>query len=369
MAASRYADALEGYRDAARTTVIGTRGRAVESAVAPAGDESLLIRSQELEDAAAQGLASGDGDVRELAALQLAGSAALDVATALDLLGGPPPRAAEAAVSGSSFDAVYAELRDVLEAPTALGARAAAPAPAKPSAAEAGAEPLAALGLAAGKAIDDIGGDARTIAKHGIDGLVALPGDVLLGAFTQAADKLVGPLAQGLDGVVRLAVRHLAKAVSKLLRLLGPLERPARKWLEKTLSGLAKDALARWAVDGALELERVRADVVATIEGADAGADDRRVDAGRKELAALSARFGRHERVIGVLARVLDKLRGVLLGLAAWAGAAIAGVYVLMLSYGIWVAGDFVDWYRTQVDGTLDFVAGVRTTVRLAVAA
>jgi hypothetical protein len=369
MAASRYADALEGYRDEARTTLIGSRGRAVESGVAPSDHESLMIRSQELEDAAAQGLASGDGDVREMAAMQLAGSAALDVAMALDLLGGEPPRAAEAAVPGTSFDAVYAELRDVLEAPTALGARAAAPAPARPSAAEAGAEPLAALGLAAGKAIDDIGVSARTIAGHGIDGLVALPGDVLLGAFSQAADKLLGPLSQQVGGVVQLAVRHLGKAVSKLLRLLGPLERPARKWLEETLGGLAKDALARWAVEGALELDRVRADVTAMIESADAGADDHRVDAGRKELSSLSARFGRHERVIDVLARVLGKLRGVLLGLAGWAGAAIAGVYVLMLAYGIWVAGDFVDWYRTQVDGALDFVAGVRETVKLATAA
>src|SRR5688500_17834776 len=101
MAASRYADALEGYRDEARATLIGSRGRALESGVAPSGQESLMIRSQELENAAAQGLASGDGDVREMAAMQLAGSAALDVAMALDMLGGEPPRAAEAAVPGT----------------------------------------------------------------------------------------------------------------------------------------------------------------------------------------------------------------------------------------------------------------------------
>jgi hypothetical protein len=54
----------------------------------------VLIRSQELEDAAAATLSSGGRDVRELAALQLAGGAALDLDAAADILAPPALEAA-----------------------------------------------------------------------------------------------------------------------------------------------------------------------------------------------------------------------------------------------------------------------------------
>jgi hypothetical protein len=41
----------------------------------------------------------------------------------------------------------------------------------------------------------------------------------------------------------------------------------------------------------------------------------------------------------------------------------MAGVYALVLLYGVWVGGDFLDWRRTREDGALDMVAGVRSVV------
>ena len=88
-----FGDALQEYNRTAATLFAasgdaGLAGDAVERA------EELLVHSQELERTAAADLASGDADVRELAALQLAASAALDVATAAELIQLRAPAAA-----------------------------------------------------------------------------------------------------------------------------------------------------------------------------------------------------------------------------------------------------------------------------------
>jgi hypothetical protein len=174
---------------------------------------------------------------------------------------------------------------------------------------------------------------------------------------------------QEVKGAAQLAVRLVAKAVSKLLRLLGPAAAPARKWLTERLGDLLKEKATAFFVGRALQVDDVRREVAGMIDAASPSVPGGAVDGVRKEVASLAKRFGRHERVIAALAKVLGKVRGILLGLVAWAAAAVAGVYALMLAYGIWVAGDYLDWRRTTADGRLDLVAGVRATVRLGVAA
>jgi hypothetical protein len=363
MVESRYIAALEAYREGTRGAIGGPSG-ALEAQPADGSQDDVLIRSQELEDAAAVTLSSGDGDVRELAALQLAGGAALDLAAAVDLLA---PSALEAA-GGGEFERTYAELQDVLQLDPALGARATVP-PAQERALEAGGTPLEELRGAAHASIDGIAADATKIAGYAVDGFIALPADALLGGLAAQADKLLGPVFQELKGAARLAVRLVAKAVSKLLRLLGPAAAPARKWLSERLGDLIKDKATAFFVGRALQVDDVRREVTGMIDGASPAVPGGAVDGVRKEVASLASRFGRHEHVIAALAKVLGKVRGILIGLVAWAAAAVAGVYALMLAYGIWVAGDFLDWQRTTDDGRLDLVAGVRSTVRLGVAA
>jgi hypothetical protein len=367
MPESPFAAVVDGFRSEAR---VALAPRSALEAEGPAPDPAdLLSRSQEIEDTAARSLDSGDGDVRELAAMQLAAGAALDLAAAADLLE-PPSRPAFEAQGPAvmQVEQVAAELQAILEAPPALGARASAP-EIETSPLEAGAEPLPALEAAARKSIDEISGDAGRIAGHAIGGLVALPTDALIGAFADAADKLLGPVYHQVTGAARWAMRHVGKAISKLLRVLGPLEGPARKWLEKAIGGLTRDKLTAWAVDKALGVDRVSDEVKSLVAGATPPGDAARLRAAGTELGSLASRFGRHELVIRVLAKILGKLRAVILGLVGWAAAALAGVYVLMLSYGIWMAGDYLDWLRTAEQGRLDFVGGVRTTVRLAVTA
>jgi hypothetical protein len=158
-------------------------------------------------------------------------------------------------------------------------------------------------------------------------------------------------------------VRHIAKAVSKLLRLLGPLESKVRDWLTKKLGDATADTLTAFAVDAALETKRLRADIKERIAAVSGTVDGDRLDAASSEVASLAARFGRHEKVITVLVKVLGWVRPKLVALAPWAAAAVAGVYALVLGYGVWVGGDYVDWYRTKEEGRLDLVDGVRTTV------
>lgn len=322
----------------------------------------LLAHSQDMEAAAGRNLVAGESDVRELAALQLAAGAAIDVAAATDLLRREGLIETDAALSeGSEVDAAYADLSDILEADPVLGTRQGLPPP--PEGAVLLDDPGGPLKAAADKAIDDIAGTAAGIAGHAVDGLRALSLDAIIGAFGQAADRLIGPIVDKVRGFVKLAVRALSKAVSKLLRILGPLEGPARKWLGEKLAGITQDKVVEFVVEHVLDVAEVRLAVSERIGKIPPSTEPDRLEATAGELHSLAARFGRHGKVIAVLAKILEKLRGAILALASWAAAAMAGVYALVLVYGVWVGGDFLDWGRTREDGALDMVAGVRSVI------
>jgi hypothetical protein len=336
------------------------------------GGTRLVRHSQELEDAAATGLDAGDADVRDAAAAQIAALAALDLAAAVDLLK-RADAAEEAAmeVAPSTFDDTYGELQTILETDPALGARAAVPSPPPLDSAALDVDvagSLASLGSEATAAIDSIVEDAGDIAGHAVDGLKGLSGAALLGAFLEAADKLLGPVADRVRRLVKLAVKKILQAVSKLLRLLGPAEEKARKWLKDKLLGAGQDKVIDFAIGRALQVARIRAEVAGMIATAPSDLDPARLEAARGEVESLVKRFGRHELVIRVLSRLLGWVDDALIKLAGWVAPALGGVYVLMLSYGVWVAGDFVDWYRTDDEGRLNLVAGVRSVVSSVVA-
>jgi hypothetical protein len=354
-----YDAALADYRRAVRATLAPRAGL---EAAADSELEGLLIRSQAVERDAAQDLKAGDADVRELAALQLSGGAALDLAMAADLLDRAEGGAALAA-GPSRFEEVSRDLDDILSAPTALGIRELV-GPGRPSARAALEEDaLGRLAAAADDAIEQIAGNAKKIADHGVDGLVELGAEAVLGALGAAADQLLGGLYDKVKRLVRAAVRHIAKAVSKLVRLLGPLESKVREWLGEKLGDATAKTLTAFAVDAALETKRLRGEIAQRIDAVAGPVDDDRLNAASSEVASLTDRFGRHQHVIAVLAKVLVWVRPKLVALASWAAAAVAGVYLLVLGYGVWVGGDYVDWYRTKEEGRLDLVDGVRTTV------
>jgi hypothetical protein len=218
---------------------------------------------------------------------------------------------------------------------------------------------------AATQAIDAIAGDARGIANHAVDGALDIPADMLLGAFDDAAERLLGTAFKRAKHVVKAAIKAIIKALAKLLRVLGPLEEPVRKWLQKKLGEFSKEKLIAFGVDAALGLDELRADVARRIAGGPEPADP---DGAVASLESLAGRFAWHERIIGVLTKILRKVQGKLIQLAGWVAPALAGVYALVLGYGVWVAGDHLDWSRTEDEGLFDRVDGVRGIVAAALA-
>jgi hypothetical protein len=285
------------------------------------------------------------------------------MATAADLIQQSDPSGAaleDAGPPGAIYEATFADLAPVLRANTALGARLAL-------AALSGPEDLALdaagdLRTAVHDALKGISDDAAAIAGYAVDGLKGIPGDALLGAFGTAADKLLTRVVPQIGQYKRRVVKYVVKAVSKLLRVLGPFEERARKWLADKRDDVTQDKIVAFVVDTALELPRLRKELDDALPRA-AQTDPGRLDAAAGQVGDLARRFGHHELVIRTLAKLVEKVRGWLLALAQWAAAALAGVYVLVMVYGIWVAGDFLDWYRTRQEGRLDLVDGVRSVV------
>ncbi len=363
MAIDRFAEALRVYRAASPPGGI-ERGAALEDEAGVALPVDRLVASQELEHAAARDLAAGDADVREAAALKLLALAALDLADAVDAL--PTDRAALAADDGpSEWEKTYEVVADVLERPAALGV----PARVVPPFAALGADDVdpaaaaAALRTAAGKAIDAIGTDAATIADDAIGGLLKIPEDAIFQALGQTADRLLTLARDRASAALKATLRFVSKAASKLLRLLGPREPAARKFLEKQLGGVTREKLTSFAVARVLDADEVRAAVDTAIDTAGVAAAPASLQAGAAAVEQIGARFKRHREVVHLLTALLGHVQGVLLKLGGWAAAALAGVYLLALAYGVWVAGDFLDWKRTTEDGVLDLVDGVRSTV------
>jgi hypothetical protein len=376
MAGGTYGAALDSYAQHA----IKMRTRSAFEAAGGQEAQALqgLTRSQELENALAQELSSGDAGIQELASAQLAAAAALDLANAAELLQAAENGGAVSPLEAgktSLFQETYGELSSVLEAEPALGARGVPSgngtleaAQARRSPLEARSDPAAKLSAASTTAIDAIVDDAEKITGYAVSGLTGIGLDTFVGALGDTADRLLSPLIDKAKRLVGIALKFVVKAVAKLLRLLGPFEKPAREWLGKKLEGVTRDKIVEFAVGRALGVDDIKSAVQQAIDGANGSLDDDRAETAEGELKSLADRFGRHELVIKVLAKLLGKVRSAVLALAAWAPAALAGVYLLVLSYGIWVAGDFLDWHRTTTDGALDRVGGVRTVVQLATA-
>jgi hypothetical protein len=368
-----FTEALGSYREAAGT-LYDADERQVEQ---PARE--LLVHSQEVERAGAAGLAAGDADVRELAAVQLAAGAALDLAMAADLLtrtdalsrGEVAERLAVDDAEGSAVTWTYDQLDALLAASPALGMRTLIDDEKKGVTASGGAPAaLESLRDAATKAIADIEEDATAIAQDCVERLLDLPAAALLGAADGGADKLLGPVYSAAKGqvkrVARIAIKFVMKAVSKLLRVMGPFEDGARAWLVKKLGGLTKGALTAFVVGHALQIDAIRDSVEGKIGEAEQAPDKvvpDRLETASGELSSLSSRFAKHRKVIDLLTKLLGKVSGAILRLATWAAVALAGVFVLILCYGIWVAGDYLDWFRAKSEGRLDFVDGVRAIV------
>lgn len=355
---SGYRDALDRYVDASRTLGDSPDVERVSA---------LLVASEELERQAALGLLAGEADVRELASAQLLAAAALDVSIAADMI------ALETGEGRERFEATYSESYQLLEAEPGLGMRALF---FTEGMGAIGASPVTAGELrgVATSAIDEIAVGAVAIADACGSGLTDLVGTAVLGALADvaqvAAGQLLGPIYHHVSGRARVALRLLAKGVAKVLRALGPLVEQARSWLLGWLDDtFLSDARAR-IVRGVLDVSAVQDAVNQEVARAEqeGRALSARAEGAHAELSTLDRRFDKHRAAIERIAWLLGLIAGALVALTPWALAAIAGVYALLLAYGLWVAGDYLDWTRITPGTWLDRVVGVYGCVRAGVA-
>lgn len=377
MAETAYAEALGAYRDAA-TGLFAQQREVLAEAQTPALEpyaearaEELVRRSAQLEAAAADAARSGDPDVRELANLQLSALAALDLAAADDLLTGAAQEGQAMLESeASTWAQAHAELSPLLELSPMLGySQLLAERPEEGLLDEDVATARAELLERAGTAIDEIIAQAAGGTAKAVEGLAGMGGGTLLKAASETADLLLGQLARQARRLVRWAVKLVTKAVSKLLRILGPqLEKAVRKqvggWLAQLKLTDALDTALKWLYDDQV----LKAEAQARVQSAPDALGAAPFKQTKADLDDLVGRFGWHARILGWIAKALEKLQGKLMALAPWAPVAVAAVWLLMLGYAVVVGGDHLDWHRLGDEGTFDVVLGVRRTVDIGLA-
>jgi hypothetical protein len=365
------AESWAAYEEAAAELYGVARGEVAQADVRlsaeMATDERLgqeLAASLALEDDLSRRLGAGDEEVRDLAAAQLAGAAAVDLALASDLLdlAAAEERGAAALDAGEpgSFGEATARVRGLLELDAVPGASGEVEE-------RAALEEMTpdALKERVSAALDQIKKDAGEAGQEGVSGLIGLRGDSdkLLAALSQRADRILGQVASKARRWIRWAVRKLSSGVSKLLRILpDPIEKWVRKRLKDLIGELEDGTLLGKLLDLLWDVTRIKAETGKTIDAA-AGLPSHRLDAVAGQVDALAKRFTWHRRAIEAIGWVLGKLRGKIIALGWWGPAALGAVYALFVGYAIVVGGDHVDWFRVEDDSGLDLVVGVRRTV------
>lgn len=321
----------------------------------------VIERSGQLGSAAEAGLAADDPAVRELAELQLVAAAALDLLVADDLA-----RADENAVAVVERSSVTPprELFEILATPQEAGIAAVSGLNRIGERWAGSGDPRKDVMTAVDAVLEDILDEAAKASGALTTGLLEISVLPLKEAAAAVGHELLERLGERVSLVLRKAVALVVKAIEKLASLLGQDARDAAReeavdWLDR----LKKGEVLRALLSLLYEPNRITADIREMVEGGHADAQALREIAAR--LDELSVRFAKHRRAIEWLARGLAVVRGWLLSLQPWGPLALVSAHVTALGYVVYLGGDYSDWYRTGSSKRLDFVAGVRTIVRL----
>ena len=367
--------AWNGYREAMEALYRGAGGPGPSERgdVAIATDQlderaaAVVQESERLHRELAGSLATDDLDQRELAALKLLAAAAYDLSVATDLmrideegLGIEPERAAGSEILTDP------DLRRILDVPLEAGtpgvvqveraARSKDPAEARLNLEE----------RIAGY-IEDIPDRAARVTSQAFAGMVDLGTGVLPAAVALPAQEILARLPDNVTRLGRQAARLVATAIEKLRSAIGgEQEAEARKQVGQLLKELTDE---RGRVAGLLarlyEAKRIEVEVEQVLGAAvQLGADQ--YNEANQKLEELLSRHQTTTMVLTWVTRGLALAKGPLLLSPPWGPAALGAGYVAVLGYGVFVGGDYLDWYRTGDVGWLDRVQGLRTTIRAA---
>jgi len=351
---SQAQDAWNGYREAAfslhAATAAEGAGAIQESAV-----DDLLARSDALESALAEHLSSDDGDVRQLAALQLQAAATFDIDRA-NLLAASEDEVAPAATLS---DDELGELDRILSTDTNLGITAVLDDPGpRATLAQAPALPQAVndyIDAIVASAADKSGAVLNT-------GLALIPWGQIGDAIGKGADSALSDASSGLGWLKRKAVSLLRKGVRKLIDALGVIPGPLKDLLKGWLGDLEKGAIG-FLLGKAYDVDDRKKELAARLPSS---IPDTCAQAARQELDTLRAAWDKRMGTVGTLAKVMSAAGGWFAHLSPPATEVAFGALVVVVTgYVVVAGGDYLDWH--EGGGPLDLVPGVGAVVNRAV--
>ncbi len=381
MSTQNYQSAWTAYRDAVAglyarpLTAMAERG---EGDIVATPDlvnraQTLVSRSQQLGEAAASSLALPDPNQRELAQLQLLAAAAMDLSIANDLV-----RRAEAGVPdevverGATLPTTLRELQSVLSIPTEQGIQALmktarlmerGAAPTDPQAAK------AALRETVESALADIREDAAAVGQAAFVALAELPTPPIQQAASAVLSELMLKVGESASALVSKAASLVVQAIDKLMAALGKeAQDAARQQAAEWIKDLQKGTLFDTLLKQLYEPELIQKDVDKALEQTSDGTTAEPFNTASQRVSELAAKFRKQKQVLTYVIHGLTFARPWLMTLPPWGPLGITAAYVVGIGYIVYAGGDYVDWFRTGATERLNFVPGVRTLVRQALA-
>lgn len=377
MATQDYQATWDAYREAVDrlyerpVAAMAERGEGDIARVADIDERAQAVadRSEELGQAAVQGLESTDPDQRELAELQLLAAGATDLAVANDLVRlaeeGVPSEVVE---RGPTLPATITELQDILATPPEAGIRSLMREELEAERTVGSADLTTAkqaLRDVAEGAITDIRDDAADAAQVSFLSLTAMPVPPIQEAANIAINALMATVGEKVSLLLRGAARLVVQAIDKILKALGKeAQDEARKKAAGWIEDLQKGTLIESLLDRAYQRTKIQEDVNQQIDSAPEtlGADP--FNTASTRVAELATKFRKQKRVVTLLVRGLAFAKTWILTIQPWGPLALTAAYVASIGYVVYAGGDYVDWFRTGSSERLDFVPGVRSVVR-----
>jgi len=209
-----------------------------------------------------------------------------------------------------------------------------------------------------------------------LTGIVSAAGDLSVSSMTGAVNFGLGSAQTLASGAVSEVLRHVPDAVSFALRaaarvvveairklwaafgkdVQGKIEEQADGWLKKIWNN---GALVTGLLTELYNLDALTNELTQAI--ANASRQSNFNDANRA-CSELEARYTKIKSVLDWILRGLGWLKGPLMGAIPWGPVAAYAIFVGIVGYAVYSAGDYIDAARFRSE-RLDHVVGVRTVV------
>lgn len=374
MTTERYHEAWGSYRDAL-TRIYATDVQSLIATREPTEVErpeepidEALRSSQQLTDALGERLEGDGAEDRQLAALQLAAGADVDIGVAMDLA-----RREEESLEtmGRTVEpqALMAEARNlslsfqIPEADGVLDARSLEEVPDVPSLEGGSSAEAETVENAIETAIAAIRDQAAAGGQDVVRGAATI-GVPLGGALGAVAQGAIDALSEKVGYFVRKALAFLAKAIQKLLRLLGSdFTKAVADRLEGLLEDLENGDLLADVLKRIWDTDSIEAECKRKVTEAGDKLTEKRAGMAVDKLQQLQAAYTKQTGLVRKVLKGVAVLQGFVVHIQPVGPLVLGGGYAATLVFLTLSGADYVDWPRADLDGFFDRVDGVRHIV------